>query len=294
MATEPEGLVHFKPQQELQLPQSYDTALLVALSFEVKDDASYAQALAMMRHQAAWEKDVDEFWEKGRKAAHESWKWITGRVAELKKPYAVREILEPKVEAYLKRLDDQRKAAERKALLEEAERRRKADEEAARIQQEADEKARALKRQGDMLAAKTAIAEAKEAASAVVQEAADFVPALVDIAPPVVAGVSGSRPWEGVIDDEMAVIRAVASGATPLMHTMIKGGSAEQLPLLMVNQKLVTYLAKRRAQTNIGIPGCHGERGHSLRISPAAAPAPARSPTGQPKTAPDNGDDWWA
>lgn len=88
---------------------------------------------------------------------------------------------------------------------------------------------------------------------------------------PDVPGVKESLLWTGQCDDVMKLIGEVASGKFSLMHEMIKtkNGKPEtrEVPILVVNQELLDYLATR-TETNFNVPGCDSFQELSLSFFP--------------------------
>jgi hypothetical protein len=258
------------------LPEDYKTLKAFAQEFRVETEEDFQIATELIQKSARWMSSVEVFFDEGKKKAHAAHRWFTQTIAGLCAPYDVRPVLQPKMVAFRKRQDDERRAAEEKARREAEAAEQAARAEAERIRLEAERAAAELRKQGELKAAREMQAEAAEQAQNVVEQAQ----AIADVgtilpAAPKVAGLGESRPWIGVIDDPMEVIKAVAAGKVPLMFTLPKrGGGMEEVPLLEVNQRVVTEMAKRLGRPSIGIPGCRGEREVGLRFSKSAAAAP--------------------
>lgn len=246
-----------------ELPSDHSTLKTFAAQFEVRDDESYAIAAEMIQKSARWNANVEAFFDKGRAQAHAAHKWFTDTIKKLTAPYDVRSILEPKMLRYRQEQERAKREAEERIRREQEAAERAAREEAARIQAEADAKARELRRQGDIAAAREMQQNAQQSAQTVIAEAESSVGVILPDTRPNVGFLGESRPWTGVVDDPMELIRAVANGKVPLMYTTKTGAE----PIVAVNQRIVTEIAKRLGKEDIGLPGCRGERGLSLRVS---------------------------
>jgi hypothetical protein len=103
-----------------------------------------------------------------------------------------------------------------------------------------------------------------------------------------------------VLKDIMQTIRAVAGkpkhkcskcghedpavAGIPLSYKITEDGEA--IPLLEVNMKIPTYLAKRLGRADIAIPGCEGERDFGYRVSTKEQSYAA------PSASTESGPDW--
>ena len=250
-------------------------------AFQVTCEEEYTAASNMIQIAASNIAKAEQFFEgtpdnPGIKVlAHRAHAAICEKIRTITAPWrGVRTTLEPRMKAYRKRLDDERRAAEEKLRREQAEAARLAQEEADRIQRQADEAAAALRKAGDLRAAKEAQVVAAQQAQAVVEEAAamnDVGVILADNRP--VDGPGEARIWRGVVDDIKETCRAIGAGEIPLTFTLPKrGGGEEAVTIVEISQKVIDYLAKRHGRHDIGVKGCHGERELSLRFSKAAAP----------------------
>jgi hypothetical protein len=172
-------------------------------------------------------KRISDYWEPLKGQAHKHWKAIVAKENEMTDPLTSRRTtLKSKVDTYL--------TAERKKLQEEQrkideERRRKEEEERARLQSEAE-----------------AALESGDAESAVVlEEAARAVFVPTEIAEPVVektvrtdsGTLSQKTEIDVIVTDQMAIIRAVASGQISIGVIEIKAGELKRWAKL---QKLST------------------------------------------------------
>ncbi len=83
-------------------------------------------------------------------------------------------------------------------------------------------------------------------------QTASLVVADVSVAPsiPTVEGQSNKRPWVAVVEDKMALIKAIAAGTVPL--TVKYDG--EEYDILEVNQSLLNKLAKQ-SEASFNMPG---------------------------------------
>lgn len=261
------------------LPVDNTTFVATAQALQVIDDTSYSIAAEMIQRSIQWDAEVDLFFEKGRAAAHASWKWFTENIATFKSKRNVRSILEPRMKTYdLKKakLKAEAEAAQRRL---DDQRRLEAEAEARRIQKEADDKAAELRQQGEMRAAREVVAAATEQATQVVTQA-DSIADLGTILPDdkVAGGPGKSMPWTAEMvehEDEpdraiMELIQAIATGRVPLRFAMpVRGkkGEYSQERLVDVVPGVLKEIGKRMAKENIGIPGARGKREVSLRFS---------------------------
>lgn len=279
------GVVSLDLRKQPEIPASQKTVEAQAKAFVVDSEDSYSAGVALIQSSAGAIAKVEAFFESDKSLAYQLHASICEKIRTITAPWrAVRPAIEPKLKAYRKAQDDIRRAEEQRLARESEQARIAAATEAARIQREADEKAALLKRQGELSAAREVKAEAQEQAIAVM-DAADVVADVGTILPaaPRTSGLGESRPWIGVIDSPLEVLQAIASGKIPLMYTIPKrGGGTEEVPLVTINQQVVTYAAKRLGKQDIGIPGTHGERDISLRISSKGAVGSAAS----------TGDEW--
>lgn len=277
------------------VPPDNATFVATANALQVIDDTSYQIAAEMIQRSIQWDSEVDTFFEKGRAAAHESWKWFTGNIATFKAKRNVRPILEPRMKAWdLKkaRIKAEAEAAQRRA---DEQRRLEAEAEARRIQKEADDRAAALRQQGEMRAAREVVAEATQQAEQVVA-VADSLEDLGTILPSetVPGGPGKSMPWTAeMVEYEnepdraiMETIRAIASGKIPLRYAMpVRGekGTYSQERLVEIVPAVLKEIGKRMAKEDIGVPGAIGKREVQLRFS---------SKTPGPATAPQESNEW--
>ncbi len=252
--------------QQPALPADYNTFLGAAQVLEVKDEQSYAIAAQMIQKSAAWDASVDSFFDEGRELAHRSWKWFTGTISKLKAPYAVRDVLEPKMKRFRRQQEDARRAEEERLAREARAAIVKAEQEAAEIRRKAEEEAARLRREGEMRAAREVVTQATEQAAQVV-EVADSLADLGTIAPaePKFQGVGESRPWVAVIDNISHVLKDIAEGNVDIT-------AEESEKLQKVLQPILNRIAKRMGKTDIGVRGAHGERDVTLRFSKGIAP----------------------
>lgn len=266
-----QGVVSVDLRKEPNLPADHGTLEAAAKAFKVYNEESFAAAAEMIQTSAARIQTVESFFEADKSLAHRLHASICEKIRTITAPWrAVRPALEPKMKAF--RNDQERKRQEEEARVQreqEAERQRVAQE-AARIQQEADRQAAELRKQGEMKAAREvqqqAVQHAEEMAAKV--DAFSDVGVILADEKPAVAGLGESRPWIGVVTDPLEIIKAVASGKIPLHFVMPRrGGGSEEIPILEVNQQVITYLAKRLGKEDIGIPGAKGERDFAFRVS---------------------------
>jgi hypothetical protein len=221
---------------------------------------------------------IQDAYKQVKATAHAAHAKICGNEkADLAPWVKIREVGDREIKAWNRKKEQERREAEERQRREDAERERAARAEADRIAREAQEAALALKRAGDVRRARETVQAAQETAQAVILEAQALseVGMIIPDNKPKVAGLGESRPWTGVVDDAMALIKAVASGKVPLMHEVSKrGGGTEMVPIIEVNSAVVTYLAKRLQSEDIGLPGCRGEQDFGLRVSKRGAAEP--------------------
>lgn len=262
-----------------ELPADYQTFKEVATQLQVVDEDSYAIAAAMIQKEVRWGSVVDSFFDKGREQALQLHRWFTSTISGLKSGYAARAILEPRMKAYKRKVEDERIAKEREQsrLAEEA--RVKAAIEAQRIQDAADAEAARLRKAGEMRQAREIVATAAEQATAVVEQADSLADlGTIEQAPAKLAGVSDSRPWVGELVDMKALCLAIGTGKVPLEWlTPVRGQGEQMVPLVSVNQGVIDYIAKRMGKEDLQIPGIKGTRSVQLRFSKSAGAAPQES-----------------
>lgn len=299
MANDKTGVVTVDTTLEPRTPSDQQTIEQTAKNFQVVTDEDFKVAGEMIVKAGQHIATVENFFEgtneePGIKVlAHRAHKAICDKITKLTAPWRqVRIHLEPRMKTYIKKKDAERRAAEAKLAQEQAAREAEAKAEADRIQRKAEEDALALRRTGQMSAAKAVVNQAIAEAQAVVAEVSEEIGVIVQDNTPKADGVGASRPWTGRVTDPMQVIKAVASGTTPLMWKIpIRGGDGEteEVPLLVVNEKVIKYLGKHLGRPNIGVPGAVGERDLGLRFSksapedyysPAADPSPADEGSG--------------
>ena len=155
-----------------------------------------------------------------------------------------------------------------RAQREQEERDRQARAEAARIEREAQERAVALRREGDMRAAREAQERAAAQAHAIIVQAEEesaLGVILPDVKP--LGGPGESRPWIGEVTDIRALCAAIGSGDIPLEYVI----KDEPRPLVVIDQAVLNWIAKRWQREDIGIPGARGVRDLVLRYSKKGA-----------------------
>lgn len=81
---------------------------------------------------------------------------------------------------------------------------------------------------------------------------------------PAIAGLGEAYPWGAVIEDPMELIKAVADGRVPLIQEVIKKGVPEMKPIILIDESVVTYLAKRY-EKDLNLPGCKAKQGLQFR-----------------------------
>lgn len=292
-----QGLVTLDLSKQPTLPEDHATIEQIAKSFQVTSEEEYHMAAQMIQMAASNIAKVEGFFEgtsdnPGIKVlAYRAHKAICDKIALITKPWrAVRPQIEPRMIRF--RQDQERKRREeeerQRRLSEESQRAARA--EADRIAREAEDVAQKLRQAGEIRESREVVEAALQVGAAMVEQATALadVGVIMPSAAPVVAGIGESRPWVGIVDDALALVRAVAAGTVPLMHEMPKrGGGTEMVPILEVNAQVVGYVAKRLRSENIGLPGCRGEQSFGLRVSTKGTP-----PNGGERVAPlpDAGD----
>ena len=116
-------------------------------------------------------------------------------------------------------------------------------------------------------------------ATVIAQQPIEVIPADFK---PVAAGVGERRPWVARVTDPMVLIRAVAEGKVPLMHTIpvrtkVNGKFQDVMtavPVVEINMSVLHYAAKRLGMENIGFPGAVGERDFGLSFRKTDDPGP--------------------
>lgn len=253
-----------------------------ARALVVQDEESYRIAAQMIQQDASVIAKVEAFFEEDRRMANALHKSITSKIAKFTAPFrTTRPILEPKMLAYRRKQEEEKRAEEARRAREAAEAQRKADQEAAEIKAKADAEAAALRRAGDVRAARELQAQAAAQAqqAAVAQQVIEVIPADFK---PMAAGVGERRPWVARVTDPMVLIRAVAEGKVPLMHTIpvrtkVNGKFQDVMtavPVVEINMSVLHYAAKRLGMENIGFPGAVGERDFGLSFRKTDDPGP--------------------
>jgi len=62
-------------------------------------------------------------------------------------------------------------------------------------------------------------------------------------------------PWIGAVNDPMALIKAIAAGEVPLMHSVAVKGVVQEVCLIEFNQTVINQMAKK-LQGEFKWPGC--------------------------------------
>lgn len=274
--------------QRPELPGDYKTFKATAEALQISDETAYQIATEMIQREVAFAARVDAFFNEGRELAHKTWKWFTSTIAATKEPYAVRQILEPRMKAYRRKQEEARRAEEQRLQREADQRRREADAEAARLQAEADAEAAKLRRDGEMKAAREREALAAQQAREVVQTAAALADVGVVLPGARPAGGPGeAMPWVAEVTDIKAICKAIGEGKIPLEYlTPVRGKGEQMVPLVEINMAVLNHLAKRMGREDIGVPGAVGKREVQLRFSRSPAPPP------QPVVVGAEGDGW--
>lgn len=245
-----------------------------AKGMEVIDEESFQAAAIMIQQSAACIAQVEQFFEKDKSLAHALHKSICDKITKFTASWrTVRPLLEPKMKAFRKRVEDERIAREREQARIAEEARQKAEQEARRIQAEADERAAELRRQGEMRAAREVVATAAEQATSVVEQADSLAElGTIEPAPAKLVGVSDSLPWIGEVTSIEAICKAIGNGSIPLKWLTPTRGQGEQyLPLVEINQSVLNNIAKRMGKEDLQIPGAKGIREVQLRFSKSVA-----------------------
>lgn len=268
------GVVSVDLRKEPEFEFDINAAAVAAKGMEVIDEESFQAAAIMIQQSAACIAQVEQFFEKDKSLAHALHKSICDKITKFTASWrTVRPLLEPKMKAFRKRVEDERIAREREQARIAEEARQKAEQEARRIQQEADERAAELRRQGEMRAAREVVATAAEQATSVVEQADSLAElGTIEPAPAKLAGVSDSRPWVGEVVDMQALCKAIGDGTIPLTwSTPVRGSTIEMLPLVVIDQSVLNHIAKRMGKEDIGLAGCRGVRSVQLRFSKSVA-----------------------
>lgn len=102
------------------------TFLKKITSLVVKDEETYADAGAILVATAELKEQIREYWREDKASAHKTWKGICKKESDmLDRVNEIDNVVHPKVAAYLKKLEDERRAQEQKLREEqEAERKR--------------------------------------------------------------------------------------------------------------------------------------------------------------------------
>ncbi len=274
------GIVSVDLSKSPEIPKQAAMLVEAAANLQVNNEESYQVAAGLIQASAGAIASVEAFFDgtpdnPGMKVlAHRAHKAICDKVTKITAPWrTVRATLEPRMKTYRAQQEAAKRQAEESLRRQAEEAARAARVEAERIQNEAAAKAEALRREGDMRAAKAQ----EKAAAEVAQQTAAAAEMMAEVgvilpAAPKTAGLGESLPWVAEITDVMEIIKAVASGDVPLYHLMPKrGGGMEDEPLLVINQQVLNYIAKRMGKEDIGIKGVRGVRNVQLRFSKSAA-----------------------
>lgn len=217
-------------------------------SLTITNDDDYQSAgellkLIAERRAAAWDFLKDDI-----ETAHKLHKSLTTKRTVLAEPW---DKFRAKVEAPMRAY---RADQERLNQLHQQEAVKRSTE----LQSAASKQSLALKARGDF-------AGAKEIESQVQQVLAMGENSMV--APPEkVRGIRESEVWEGTCSDPLALIKAVAAGQIPLMHTVAVAGKEREEPLFTVSQRILDMMAGRLRQS-FSWPGCSAKKGLSFGVS---------------------------
>lgn len=240
----------------IQIPER-DTAELTQLvartrisvdSLEIHNTEDYQAAgelllLIAERRAAAWDFLKDDI-----KTAHLLHTGLTQKRTKLVEPW---DKLRAKVEAPMRKFRDEQARLDQLHQQESAKR-------STELQSAASKQSIALKEKGDFVGA-------REVESQVQQVLAMGENAMV--APPEkVKGIRESEVWEGTCSDPLALIKAVAAGQIPLMHTVTVAGKEREEPLFTVSQRILDMMAGRLRQS-FSWPGCSSKKGLSFGVS---------------------------
>lgn len=268
------GVVSLDLTKSPTLPGNYAIIADTAKALQVVDETSLQLATQMIQGAASAISTVEAFFEGDKALAHRLHKSICDKITSITAPWrSIRPTLEPRIKAFRQEQERKRREAELRAAQEAERQRRESEEAALRIQAEADRRAAELRAAGEMSRAREVAQTAAVAAQAVVEQAtamAELGTILPDTRP--TGGPGESRPWSGQVTDMKALCAAIGSGKIPLEYLM-DGGSrkGETLPLVVVDQAVLTQLAKRRGAEDIGIPGAKGVQDLQLRFGAAKA-----------------------
>lgn len=297
MKDELKGVVSIDLTKAPELPANYKSIEATAKAFQVVTAQDYEQGAAMISGAAAAIAKVEAFFESDKSMAHKLHKSICDKISSITAPWrSIRANIEPRMLAYLREEERKRQEAERAAQAEATRLRVEAENKARAIQDEAARAASALRQQGEMKAAREAQEAAQRQAVAVIEQAQDAAELGVVLPDTKIeGGPSESRPWIGEVADMRALCRAIGgevnypklakklsqmgfptddiaciiSESRALVESIsleYDGTKGETLPLLVVNQSLLNHIAKRWGQADIGLPGCIGKRGLTLRF----------------------------
>ncbi len=247
--TEEFGVIQIDTSARPDIPDDSRSLVTTAVALQVIDDESFEIAAGITQTCAArinTIQDPDNDLNKACKSAHGAHKAIVKVLKDLTEPYErVKMLCTTKMRAYRQEQDRQRQEAERAQ-------RQQQESEQRRLEAEAAE----AKRVGDLRTVREVVQKIEE-----VQQA-PFIPD----AKPQVEGLTERRPWTGVLDDQMVLIKAIADGTYPLMHAIpLRGGGEEMVPIVIVSQAVLTHYAKRLGE-NMRVPGCHAERGLDFSV----------------------------
>lgn len=220
-ASELTGVVSLDLRREPDFPLDSRNMEAAARALQVVDEESYALAARIIQRNASWVSKIEAFFEDDRSLANKLHKSITTKIAKLTAPgRVVRPILEPKMLAFRRKQEDEKRAIETARLLREQAERRRAEDEARAIQAKGDADAAELRRQGEFRSARAITALAAEEAKTVIAEAVPLAVIPTDTRPQA-EGVNDRRPWVGRLVSEADLILGVAAGLPNEFNTTI-------------------------------------------------------------------------
>lgn len=247
MATDSTTLIQIPERSTTELTQLVSRTGIAVDSLAVQNEEEYAQAgdllkLVAERRNAAYEFLADDI-----ALANKLHKSLTNKRGDLVKPW---DLFRSKIESVMKTF----RASQQKTLDAQ---RREQDKRADDLKAAADRQAEELKARGDFKAAKQVVQQAET----ITAHGAQMLPE-----PEKVKGIRESETWTGVCEDPMALIKAVAAGRIPLLHTVKVQGREREEPLFVVNQRVLDMMADR-LHDDLAWPGVKAKKDLSFGVS---------------------------
>lgn len=228
------------------MPADAERLMVAATSLNVDTPEGFERAGELVLACSNRVTTIETFFEDDKVMANKLHKSITMKISKLTGPYkAVREVLEAKLKVFIRvsEYKDEQIAEEISTS-------------GNALKDDLLKRSKDARMVGDIKLAK----ELEAQASTVVTDM--VIPDSV----PEVDGLGLRRPWKGEVENVMELIVAIAEGRVPLVHTVVRGGNAEELPLLEVNESVLNYIAKRLGK-DMKIPGCRAYEDISFAAS---------------------------